>query len=159
MIWEDLNKDLMILHADAKTADNVFDQLGTLFIQHGYSRENYVEELKKREKDYSTGLEIDGFGIAIPHTEAANVIHEAEGIMTLREPVPFIQMGTVDQVVNVNVVMMLAIENPKKHIKKLQRIIEIIRDTDVLNKIHQANSADEIIELIKEKEKIIEENN
>ena len=157
MIWEDLNKKLMILHADAKTTNDVFEQLGTKFIQEGFCKDNYVEELKKREKDYPTGLAINGFGIAIPHTEAANVLHEAEGIMTLNEPVHFVQMGTTDMIIDVKVVMMLAIENPKEHIKKLQRIITIIQDMNVLNEIYQANTEDEIIQVIKEKERKIEE--
>lgn len=157
MIWEDLNKKLMILHADAKTTDDVFEQLGSIFIQKGFCKDNYVEELKKREKDYPTGLAINGFGIAIPHTEAANVLREAEGIMTLNEPVHFVQMGTTDTIIDVKVVMMLAIENPKEHIKKLQRIIAIIQDMNVLNEIYQADTEDEIIQAIKEKERKIEE--
>ncbi len=157
MIWEDLNKKLMILHADAKTTDDVFEQLGTKFIQEGFCKNNYVEELKKREKEYPTGLAINGFGIAIPHTEAVNVLNEAEGIMTLNEPVHFVQMGTTDTIIDVKVVMMLAIENPKEHIKKLQRIIAIIQDMNVLNEIYQANTEDEIIQAIKEKERKIEE--
>ena len=157
MIWEDLNKKLMILHADAKTTDDVFEQLGSKFIQEGFCKDNYVEELKKREKDYPKGLAINGFGIAIPHTEAANVLREAEGIMTLNEPVHFVQMGTTDTIIDVKVVMMLAIENPKEHIKKLQRIIAIIQDMNVLNEIYQADTEDEIIQAIKEKERKIEE--
>lgn len=50
MIWEDLNKKLMILHADAKTTDDVFEQLGSKFIQEGFCKDNYVEELKKGKK-------------------------------------------------------------------------------------------------------------
>ena len=157
MIWEDLNKKLMILHADAKTTDDVFEQLGSKFIQEGFCKDNYVEELKKREKDYPTGLAINGFGIAIPHTEAANVLREAEGIMTLNEPVHFVQMGTTDTIIDVKVVMMLSIENPKKKKKKLQRIIAIIQDMNVLNEIYQADTEDEIIQAIKEKERKIEE--
>lgn len=77
--------------------------------------------------------------------------------MTLNEPVHFVQMGTTDTIIDVKVVMMLAIENPKEHIKKLQRIIAIIQDMNVLNEIYQANTEDEIIQAIKEKERKIEE--
>ena len=66
-------------------------------------------------------------------------------------------MGTTDTIIDVKVVMMLAIENPKEHIKKLQRIIAIIQDMNVLNEIYQADTEDEIIQAIKEKERKIEE--
>ena len=62
---------------------------------------------------------INGFGVAIPHTDAMYVLRETEGIMTLKEPVRFTQMGSDDTPVDVKVVFMLAIENPQTHIKKI----------------------------------------
>ena len=137
MIWEDLDKKLIHLQAEAGHANDIFDQLGTCFINEGYSRSDYVEALKQREAQFPTGLDINGFGVAIPHTDAGYVLHETEGIMTL---------------VEVKVVFMLAIEDPKNHIKKLQQILRIIQDNAVLEKIYQASSADEVIDIVKQKE-------
>ena len=72
--------------------------------------------------------------------------------MTLKHPVTFIQMGSDDTQVEVKVVFMLAIEDPKNHIKKLQQILRIIQDNAVLEKIYQASSADEVIDIVKQKE-------
>ena len=47
---------------------------------------------------------------------------------------------------------MLAIEDPKNHIKKLQQILRIIQDNAVLEKIYRASSADEVIDIVKQKE-------
>ena len=82
MIWEDLDKKLIHLQAEAGHANDIFDQLGTCFINEGYSRSDYVEALKQREAQFPTGLDINGFGVAIPHTDAGYVLHETEGIMT-----------------------------------------------------------------------------
>ena len=144
MIWEDLDKKLIHLQAEAGHANDIFDQLGTCFINEGYSRSDYVEALKQREAQFPTGLDINGFGVAI--------LHETEGIMTLKHPVTFIQMGSDDTQVEVKVVFMLAIEDPKNHIKKLQQILRIIQDNAVLEKIYQASSADEVIDIVKQKE-------
>ena len=70
MIWEDLDKKLIHLQAEAGHANDIFDQLGTCFINEGYSRSDYVEALKQREAQFPTGLDINGFGVAIPHTDA-----------------------------------------------------------------------------------------
>ncbi|MDY5233612.1 MAG: PTS sugar transporter subunit IIA [Faecalicoccus sp.] len=156
MIWEDMDSDLILLNRDANCEDDVFEILGGTFIKKGYSKESYVQALKDREADYPTGLDINGFGIAIPHTDSNHVIKETEGIMTLNKPVKFIQMGSEDIKVDVNVVMMLAIENPQQHIKKLQRILMIVQDESVLRKIYHAKTPQEVIECIKEKEKQIE---
>ena len=72
--------------------------------------------------------------------------------MTLKHPVTFIQMGSDDTQVEVKVVFMLAIEDPKNNIKKLQQILRIIQDNAVLEKIYQASSADEVIDIVKQKE-------
>ena len=112
MIWEDLDKNLIHLQADAQHANDIFDQLGGCFVKEGYSRSDYVEALKQREAQFPTGLDINGFGVAIPHTDAGYVLHETEGIMTLKQPVTFIQMGSDDTQVAVKVVFMLAIADP-----------------------------------------------
>lgn len=152
MIWEELDKKLIHLHMDAAVPDDVFEQLGGALIREGYSREDYVEALKEREAQFPTGLDIQGFGVAIPHTDAGYVIHETEGIATLKKPVKFIQMGSDDTPVMIKVVFMLAIEDPKTHIKKLQQILRIIQDRVVLERIYEAGSAEEVIDIIRQKE-------
>lgn len=152
MIWEDLNKKLIHLDVEVNNANEIFDILGGCLIQEGYCKEDYVDALKERERSFPTGLDINGFGVAIPHTDAGFVLHETEGIMTLRNPVSFIQMGSDDTLVQVKVVFMLAIENPQTHIKKLQMILRIIQDQRVLEDIYKATSTDEVINIIKQKE-------
>ncbi|MDX8418138.1 PTS sugar transporter subunit IIA [Absicoccus intestinalis] len=156
MIWEDLNKDIIIFQSDANSSDEVFEKMGGILVEKGYCKESYIQALKDREKDYPTGLNVKGFGIAIPHTDPPHVIHETESLLTLKKPVRFIQMGSLDVPVDVKLVMMLTIKNPKEHIMKLQRIIEIIQDKDLLEAIYQSTDADQVIHLIKEKELSIE---
>lgn len=156
MIWEDMDEKLILLKESANSPNDVFDILGSTFVRNGYSKETYVDALKEREASFPTGLNINGFGIAIPHTESIHVLKETEGIMTLDHPVRFVQMGSDDIPVDVNVVMMLAIKNPQEHIKKLQRILQIVQDDDVLKRIYNAQSKSEVIEIIKTKEDLIE---
>ena len=152
MIWEHLDKKLIKLHQEASSPGEVFEKLGECFIEEGYTKEDYVDALKEREAQFPTGLDINGFGVAIPHTDAMYVLRETEGIMTLKEPVRFTQMGSDDTPVDVKVVFMLAIENPQTHIKKLQQILRIIQDDKVLEKVYLAETQDDVINIIKQKE-------
>lgn len=61
-------------------------------------------------------------------------------------------MGSDDETIGVRLVFMLAVVDPKKHIDELQRILEIIQDTAILEKLLSAGSAEEIINIIKMKE-------
>lgn len=152
MIWEDMDKRLIMTNIEATCPNEVFDILGERFIELGYSNENYVKALKEREAQFPTGLEIMGVGVAIPHTDAGYVEKETVGIATLKQPARFIQMGSDDTEIMVNVVFMLGIKDPKSHIKKLQQILCIIQDDKVLSNIEMAKDSNEIIQLIKEKE-------
>ena len=152
MIWEELNESLMVLGMEANSCKEVFEQLGGILTHEGYTKDSYVEALIAREQEYPTGLDIDGFGVAIPHTDVSHVKKAATGVAVLKKPVTFIQMGTDDEEVDVKLVFMLSVENPNAHIDELQKLLAIIQDTAVLEQLSKAEDAKKIIEIMKEKE-------
>lgn len=152
MIWEGLQKSLILMEMEADDSQDVFKQLGGALIKEGYAKDSYIDALAAREKDYPTGLDIDGFGVAIPHTDVSHVNKAGTAIAVLKSPVTFIQMGTDDEEVEVKLVFMLSVTDPNAHIDELQKILAIIQDTNVLEQIADAKNAQKIIEIIKEKE-------
>ena len=152
MIWEELNKSVIVPDLEAETWEDVMKNLGQKLIDAGYSKESYVDALIAREKDFPTGLDIGGLGVAIPHTDVSHVNKAGIAIGVLKEPVTFIQMGTDDEEVGVKLIFMLAVTDPNAHIDELQRIIEIIQDKGVLEKLFTVTDKETIIEVIKEKE-------
>lgn len=155
MIWEELKESLVFTKVEAKTYEDVMDQIGGAFIKEGYCKDTYKEALKKREAEYPTGLDIDGIGVAIPHTDVSHVNKTGTAIAVLKNPVTFVQMGTDDETTEVRLVFMLAVKDPKAHIDKLQRIINIIQDKEVLQKLVEATNKKEVIEIVKEKEDVL----
>ncbi|MDC7289083.1 PTS sugar transporter subunit IIA [Blautia schinkii] len=155
MIWEELIEPLIAIDLDAESYEDVMEQIGGLLIREGYTKASYTEALIAREKEFPTGLDVDGVGVAIPHTDVSHVNKAGIAIGILRNPVTFIQMGTDDETVEVRLVFMLAVVNPNEHIDQLQRIIAIIQDKDVLNKLLKVKDTNQIIEIIKEKEKTL----
>ncbi len=155
MVWEELKKSLITIGLEAKTYEDVMRQLGGQLIEQGYAKESYIEALIQREAEFPTGLDIDGIGVAIPHTDAIHVKKAATVIATLKEPVEFIQMGTDDEPVKTELIFMLAVEDPKAHLDQLQRIIGIIQDQEVLKKLLSAKDEESIIEIVKEKENVL----
>lgn len=155
MIWEELDKSVIVPDLEAETWEDVMKSLGQKLIDEGYTKESYVDALITREKDFPTGLDIDGLGVAIPHTDVSHVNKAGIAIGVLQKPVTFIQMGSDDEEVGVKLVFMLAVTDPNAHIDELQRIIEIIQDKDVLEKLFTVTDKDTIIEVIKEKENLL----
>lgn len=152
MVWEELLTDLIITDMEAEKTQDVFEQLGGLLSQKGFANDNYVEGLIERENDFPTGLDIDGVGVAIPHTDISYVKKTATAIATLKNPVEWILMGTDGEKTNVSVVFMLAVNDPRGHLAHLQQIIGIIQDKEVMNSIISEKDPSKIIEIIKEKE-------
>ena len=152
MIWGQLNPSLILPGIDAADYQDVMRQVGNVLIREGYTKDTYVQALIDRERDYPTGLDVDGYGVAIPHTSVDHVNNPGVAIAVLNHPVTFTQMGTDDETVGVRLVFMLAVVDPNKHIDELQRILAMIQDTAVLDKLLSAEGAEDIIMVIKEKE-------
>lgn len=152
MVWEELRESLIFPELEVNNSSEIMEKMGSSFINEGLCKESYIEALINRESEFPTGIDVDGFGIAIPHTDVSHVNNAAIGIATLKEPVRFIQMGTDDEEVETKVVVMLAVDDPNKHLSLLQNILEILQDKNVLEKLSVSKETNEIIQIIKNKE-------
>ena len=151
MVWEKLKKELIIPGLEAKNSDEIFEALGGELVKQGYCKESYVQALKDREAEFPTGINMGEKGVAIPHTDVSHVNKKGIAIATLKEPVSFIEMGTDDEYVKAQVIFMLAVDE-KGHLELLQALLGILQDQETLTKLTEAKDAEEIIEIIKEKE-------
>lgn len=155
MIWEALDRSLIVTGLEAEEEKEVLRKLGSVVVREGYAKESYVDALIAREEEFPTGLDVDGIGVAIPHTSVEHVNKVGIAIAVLNRPITFVQMGTDDETTEVRLVFMLAVVDPNAHIDQLQRIVEIIQDKTVLAKLMKAETADEIIQIIREKEEML----
>ena len=152
MIWEQLDENLIFVELEANNNSDVMQKMGETFIKEGVCKDTYIKALIEREEEYPTGLNIDGFGVAIPHTSVEHVNEAKIAIATLKNKVDFIHMGTDNENVEVDLVVMLAVDNPKKHLSTLQGMLEILQDKEVLYKMTQVKQKEDIIQIIKNKE-------
>lgn len=76
MIWEKLNPAMILTNLEVHSSDKVMEKVGGAVIQAGYAKESYVQALKDREKDYPTGLDVDGIGVHCKKRAAALAAEE-----------------------------------------------------------------------------------
>jgi PTS system galactitol-specific IIA component len=152
VIWEQIDKDLINVEVNATDQNGVLEVMGRLLIDKGYAKDSYVKALQKRESENPTGIDMSGFGIAIPHTDISHVLKDAIGIGILRKPVKFMAMGTDDEYVEVSLVFVLSITDPKAHLDHIQGILTVLQDKSVLEAIRNSKTPEEIITIIKNKE-------
>lgn len=148
MILDKLNENLIFTKIEVDTNVDAIKYMADHFVKLGYCKTEYISSLIKRENEYPTGLNIDGIGVAIPHTDTNLVNEESLGMAILSKPVSFIEMGT-DDVVMVDIIFMLAVKEAKEHIESLQGVINMIQNKKILNAIRGSDKKEQVVEIIK----------
>ena len=134
----------ILVKASAADATDIIRQLGALLFDNGFVKDSYVQAVLDREQVYPTGLQTSEVGFAIPHTDTVHVNKPAVAVSTLDNPVIFKAMDDPQKDIPVNVVMMLAISDPKSVVDVLRKVISILEDKPALMQITRATQPDEI---------------
>lgn len=130
-----INIDQIEVGVRAKDSFEAISKAADLFIKKKMVRDSFTAAVIEREKKYPTGLEL---GVALPHAESNHVIDEGIAIITLKEPVEFLEMGNPKKKIKVSIIFLLAIKNPNFQLNCLEKIVRIIQDQDLLAKIQGA---------------------
>ncbi|MBP1042302.1 PTS sugar transporter subunit IIA [Vagococcus sp. BWB3-3] len=145
-----ISKDYIFVKKTYENSDEVFEDLGKLLINQGYAKPTYIDALKTREEKFPTGLLTNGLGVAIPHTEASQVIKSRIVVAKLTKPVHFNEMGKVATPIDVDMIIMLALNDGKKHLEALQKIISIVGNHELLKALESADTCDAIYDVFDE---------
>ncbi len=137
--------EYVFVNLEATTPQEVFEGMGGALRTGGMVTDGYVDALAAREENYPTGLPV-GCGVAIPHTDAKYVIHDAIAVATLAHPVSFEGMGGGEDVA-VSLVFMLVLGHDQNHVAVLKRVIQGIQDKTFLDSVSATTDADEIARL------------
>ena len=104
-----------------------------------------------REQTYPTGLQLnDGIGVAIPHTDADQVIHDQIGFVSLKTPVEFRQMASATDVVSVNYLFVLALKTAHQQLDMLQKLMGLFADDAEMTAFRKIKTADDFIHFMTE---------
>lgn len=151
MLTEDfsLSEDLVLIDIEAKDHTAALKRLGELLYNKGYVKETYAQAVLERELVYPTGLPTSGVGVAIPHTDTEHVNIPAVAVATLKNSVKFQIMGNPEDVVDVQIIFMLAIKNPKMQLKMLQQLMSIFQKEELLFRLKNEKDAKDLVTLIR----------
>ena len=150
------NKIVKLKANNLKNNKEVLSNLADYLIEEKMVKKSFKEAILEREKSYPTGLQFDGYGIALPHTDSEHVIKSQIAIMTLEKPVKFIEMASTDKEIDVKTIFMLALKDSNQHIKILQKVMELLQDKEAMSKIESFDdskeSVDKLIKLLEKYE-------
>lgn len=145
-----ISEEFIFLDINAKNKEDVISYMVERLLEKKIVKKEFYSKILEREANYPTGLKCGDINVAIPHADYKYVNKTAIAIGILKEPVKFNRMD-LEEEIDVSIVMILAISDPNKHIKLLQRISELIQNQDILAELINANSRQKILNIFKNK--------
>jgi len=145
-----IDLDLVLLDMQAKTSRDVIQNLGKLMLSKNDVKDSYIEAVIAREEELPTGLNIGDFYVAIPHTDSNHVNKSSIAIATLKYPVEFREMIDPDKKINVELVFLLAVKDPKQQVTLLKSLMSVFKNKQLLIKLKNAKEKTEVGELLKD---------
>ena len=145
-----IESDLIETDMEVGNCWEAIDRLAALLRAKGYVRETYCEKVIEREKEFPTALPTSPVAVAIPHTHAEHCIRPAIAVGILKQPIPWIEMATLDHVLDAQVVLLLSITEPEKQVRFLQQVVDFFTSADNLTRLLRHDDVESVKKLLTE---------
>lgn len=146
-----LRPEAIALRLPARTSDEVIRILGGKLNDLGYVKNGFVDAALQREATMPTGLPLGGsVNAAIPHVDIEWVNRPALALATLAQPVVFRNMVDSDEEVPVQLVIVLALDQPKSQIEMLQEICRVLQRPTLIDQLMEASTPEAVLALLSE---------
>lgn len=143
-----LDEKLVFRNLAFEEKNQVLEYLATELYKNHYVKAEYIQAIQEREAEYPTGLPSTPPGIAIPHANYDLVEKTTLAIATLKEPILFHNMEERATELPVQIVIMMAIGEPHGQVEMLQKIVGIIQDEPLRQKMIAAANDQELLALL-----------
>jgi len=140
--------ELVLVGIEASNRCEVLAAMSGNLFRQGYVQESYIQAIQEREVHYPTGLPAAEIGGAIPHTDAVHVNRAAVSIGILKKPVLFQMMGNPSQIIEAEIVFMLAIKEPQEQINMLQKLSSLFQNRTLLRNLRKAVEREQAVSLL-----------
>jgi PTS system galactitol-specific IIA component len=133
-----VNAGLVLTHLKARTRQEAISALASLLLSQHLVDNGFEEAVLAREEVYPTGLPLPDIPVAIPHTEAGHCKSPGMAVGILDQPVAFGEMGAEPgAMLQVRIVFLLALNDPKKQVEWLQRLVMLFQKPGLLAELAQ----------------------
>ncbi|MFS0750557.1 PTS sugar transporter subunit IIA [Oceanobacillus sp. 1P07AA] len=144
-------EDVILLDLDAEKNDEVLKKMGQNLVDLGYVKESFIPAIIEREEEFATGLPTISVSVAIPHTDAKHVNTKTISVGVLKSPVDFVIMGEDSETTPVQIVFMLAMDEPHSQLSLLQDLMKLFQDESFLQQLVVESDASSVKQLITNK--------
>lgn len=138
------------IKGDGLTTEDVERAMAAELERQGYAKDTFTNAILEREKVFPTALDMGGINVAMPYCDVANVNKAAICIGVLEHPVAWYRMDDPETTCEVSLVTMLALTEAHAHLEMLQKVIALVQNQELIEKVVKAESEEEIFDLVRD---------
>ncbi|NRG26364.1 PTS sugar transporter subunit IIA [Bacillus circulans] len=139
-----IKESLINIGLKVENQDELFQAMFEKVYEQGFVKETFLPKIKERESIFPTGLSVNNYSIAIPHTDPEHVVEQFIAVSVLEKPVSFHLMEDNTKTTEVQAVLMLGLNQPHSQIEVLQELMQVIQVEEHLEKLIHAKDKSDI---------------
>ena len=145
---EYFKKELVFYDLSVADKGEFFTILSQKACSLGKVTDEFEVNVKKREDNFPTGIQLEDFAVAIPHTDAEYVKEEFIAVAVFKEPVKFSSMEDASAILDVRAAFMLGLNQPHSQLEVLTELMDIFQNKETMAKIINSSSKEELENII-----------
>jgi PTS system galactitol-specific IIA component len=142
------DRKITFFELDVNDRQDALQQMAESLYAADLVHPSFHQGILEREETFPTGLSVNPYGVAIPHTDADKVITPQIAFASLRKPVKFKMMGNGKEEIEVSLIFMLALKKAEDQIIMLQRLMDIFQDSSLLTEFASCKNQGKLDELL-----------
>lgn len=136
--------DLVFLRQRFIDSDDFFHTVNEKLLAVNLVTIDFLQNIRLREREYPTGLALESFSIAIPHTDIKFIKEPFVAFYQLAEEMPWNEMGADENKLKIKFIILLGLVDTSSHIDFLQNLITLFsteNHADWLSKTQSSHDA------------------
>lgn len=143
------NIDIINTSMTAQNDDDAIKKVGAILKNAGYINEKYIESVIGREKNFPTGMQLNGTDVAIPHaTPEGNVLKNGIAVAKLSKPMKFHSMEDPEETVEAEFIFLIALKDSGQHLEILKKMFTSFQNAIVIKALKDSKTESEILEIM-----------
>lgn len=145
MLKEYLQSNLVFKNIECESFKDVLAAVSEKLVELSFVSEEFEEALLIGEKDYPTGLLLNGYTAAIPHGGAEFVKKDFISVVTLKNPIVMNRMDNPEETLTVDTLFILGFGSSDLHLTALRQLMEIIQNKETMEQIKNGKELQTLI--------------
>lgn len=142
--------EILCIFSDALDKYDLIKQMSKMLTDRKMVDNNYGEFVIEREDVYPTGIYCQPVSVAIPHSEKGEIYQSSIVVAKLLNSMTFKRMDCPQEDVEVKIVFMLAVNRNKEQLKMLVKLMGMVQNSELMNKISNSKDCSTLEKMIRE---------